>query len=41
MLVSLTGLVMMFYLKKKRLAGFVIAIIGLVLTYLFYAIWVP
>jgi uncharacterized protein len=41
MLVSLTGLVMMFYLKKKRLAGFVIAVIGLVLTYLFYAIWVP
>ena len=41
MLVSLTGLVMMFFLKKKRLAGFIIALIGLVLSYLFYAIWVP
>ncbi len=41
MLVSITGLIMMFFLKKKRLAGFIIAIIGLVLSYLFYAIWVP
>jgi uncharacterized protein len=41
MLVSLTGLVMMFFLKKKRLAGFIIALIGLVLSYLFYALWVP
>jgi uncharacterized protein len=41
MLVSLTGLVMMFFLKKKRLAGFIIAVIGLILSYLFYAIWVP
>ena len=40
-LVSLTGLFMMFFLKKKRFAGFLIALIGFVLSYLVYAIWVP
>jgi hypothetical protein len=40
-LVSLTGLMMMFFLKKKRLAGFIIAIIGFILSYLVYIIWVP
>jgi uncharacterized protein len=40
-LVSLTGIGMMFFLKKKRVAGFLIALIGLVLSYLCYLIWVP
>jgi uncharacterized protein len=40
-LVSITGLIMMFFLKKKRLAGFIIALIGAVLSYLVYIIWVP
>jgi len=40
-LVSMTGLFMMFFLKKKRFAGFLIALIGLVLSYLVYIIWVP
>lgn len=39
--VSLTGLVMLFFLKKKRVAGLVLIIVGILLVYLVYAIWVP
>jgi hypothetical protein len=40
-LVSLTGMIMIFYLKKKRLAGILVAIVGLILSYLIYLIFVP
>lgn len=40
-LVSLTGLILMLFLKKKRVAGLVTAVIGLVLCYLIYILLVP
>ncbi|RZA03980.1 MAG: peptidase [Sphingobacteriaceae bacterium] len=38
--VSLSGLVMLLFLKKKRLSGLVVGVLGGVLTYLIYIIWV-
>lgn len=40
-LVSLSGLVMLFFLKKKRLGGLLLVIIGGAICYLIYLIWVP
>jgi hypothetical protein len=40
-LVSVTGLLMLFFLKKKRMAGILVAIAGTILTLLIYKIWVP
>jgi hypothetical protein len=40
-LVSLTGLCMLFFLKKKRVAGIFVALSGLLIVYLIYRIWVP
>ncbi len=40
-LVSLTGLILMLFLKKKRVSGLVSAIIGLLLCYLLYVWLVP
>jgi uncharacterized protein len=40
-LVSLTGLLMLFFLKKKRMAGFLVAIAGAILTLIIYKVWVP
>jgi hypothetical protein len=40
-LVSLTGLLMLFFLKKKRMAGILVAIAGTILTLIIYRIWVP
>ena len=40
-LVSVSGLLMLFFLKKRRLNGFLIAIIGGVICYLVYWLWVP
>lgn len=40
-LVSLTGLIMLFFLKKKRVAGILLMVVGLLLVYLVYALWVP
>lgn len=39
--VSLTGLVLMVFLKKKRLAGLLIAAIGTLISYLIYVLLVP
>lgn len=39
--VSLSGLVMLFFLKKKRLGAFAVAIVGGIISYLVYKIWVP
>jgi hypothetical protein len=40
-LVSITGLLMLFFLKKKRMAGILVAIAGAILTLIIYKIWVP
>lgn len=40
-LVSLTGLIMLFFLKKKRVAGVLVIIVGGIVAYLAYKIWVP
>jgi uncharacterized protein len=40
-LVSLSGLVMLFFLKKKRVNGVLIALLGGILSYLIYKIWIP
>ena len=39
--VSLTGLVLLWFLHKHRTAGLLSLLAGGVLTYLLYAIWVP
>ncbi|MEQ1799945.1 MAG: PepSY-associated TM helix domain-containing protein [Lacibacter sp.] len=39
-LVSLTGIILIFYIKRKRVSGLVIAAIGLILAWLVWAIWV-
>jgi hypothetical protein len=40
-LVSVSGLLMLFFLKKRRLGGLIIAIIGGAICYLVYLLWVP
>ena len=39
--VSLSGLIMLFFLKKKRLSGLWLVIIGGAICYLIYWIWIP
>lgn len=39
-LVSLTGIILILYIKRKRVSGLVIAAIGLLLAWLVWAIWV-
>ena len=40
-LVSLTGLLLIFFLQRKRLSGLLVAAAGAVLCYLAYVAWVP
>lgn len=40
-LISLTGMCMLFYLKRKRLAGWLVALAGLLIAWAVYVIWVP
>jgi hypothetical protein len=40
-LVSLTGLLLIFFLQKKRFSGLLAAVVGIVLCYLAYLAWVP
>jgi hypothetical protein len=40
-LVSLSGLILLCFIKKKRLAGFITAFIGMIICYLIYMIFVP
>ncbi|MDQ6812800.1 MAG: PepSY-associated TM helix domain-containing protein [Bacteroidota bacterium] len=40
-LVSLSGLVMLFFLKKKRFKGLLLLVFGGVVCYFVYLIWVP
>jgi len=39
-LVSLTGLLLMVFLKKKRVAGLLVALLGCLLSWLVYFIWI-
>ncbi|MEI7732579.1 MAG: PepSY-associated TM helix domain-containing protein [Verrucomicrobiota bacterium] len=40
-LVSLTGLVLVVFLKRRRAAGLAVAVVGTIICYLLYAWWVP
>jgi hypothetical protein len=40
-LVSLSGLILLFFMKKRRLAGLITGLIGLIICYLIYLIFVP
>ena len=40
-LVSLSGLILLFYLKRRRLAGVAIALIGTAVVAAVYYLWVP
>jgi hypothetical protein len=40
-LVSLTGLLLIFFLQKKRASGLLAAVAGIILCYLAYVAWVP
>lgn len=40
-IVSLSGLAMLFFLKNKRVKGVLVGVVGAVLCYLVYAVWVP
>lgn len=40
-LVSLSGLILLCFIKKKRVAGFITGFVGLIICYLIYAIFVP
>lgn len=39
-LVSLTGLILLFFLKKRRVSGLILAGIGGLICYLIYVVWV-
>lgn len=39
-IISLTGIILLLYIKRKRISGLVWALIGLLLAYLVYQIWV-
>ncbi len=41
MLVSLSGLILLFFIKKKRFAGVITGFVGLILSYLIYLLFVP
>lgn len=40
-IVSLSGLVMLFFLKKKRVAGVLLILVGTLISLLVYMVWVP
>ncbi|RZL16454.1 MAG: peptidase [Pedobacter sp.] len=40
-LVSLSGLILLCFIKKKRVAGFITGVVGLLICYLIYALFVP
>jgi hypothetical protein len=40
-IVSLTGLILLLFIKKKRISGIVTVVLGLVLSYLIYLMFVP
>jgi hypothetical protein len=40
-LLSLTGILLMYFLKRKRFSGFTTAVVGGVICYVVYRVWVP
>jgi len=40
-IVSLTGLILLLFIKKKRVSGLVTVVLGLIISYLIYLIFVP
>lgn len=40
-LVSLSGMVLIFFLAKRRFSGVMVAFAGAILCYVFYVVWVP
>lgn len=40
-LVSLSGLILLCFMKKRRVAGFITGVVGLLICYLIYLIFVP
>jgi hypothetical protein len=40
-IVSLTGLILLLFIKKKRISGIVTVVLGLLISYLIYLIFVP
>jgi hypothetical protein len=40
-LISLTGLVLLFYLKLRRVPGVVVALLGTVVLVVVFRFWVP
>jgi hypothetical protein len=39
-LVSLTGMLLLLFIKRRRVSGLLVAALGIVLAYLVYAIWI-
>lgn len=39
-IVSLSGMILMLYIKRKRVSGLILALLGLILSYLIYLIWI-
>lgn len=40
-LVALTGLLLLYFVHKHRVAGFILLVVGGLTTYVLYAVWVP
>ena len=40
-LVSLSGMVLIFFLARRRFSGLLVAFAGAILCYIFYVVWVP
>ena len=40
-LVSITGIILIFYLRRRRLSGIVTAVVGTILVGLVFVLWVP
>ena len=38
-LISLTGLILLLFIKKKKISGLILAVVGLVIMYVVYRIW--
>lgn len=38
-LISLTGLILLLFIKKKKISGLILALVGLVIMYVVYRIW--
>lgn len=39
-LISLTGMILLFFIKRRRLSGIITALFGLLIAYLVYKIWI-